>query len=206
MHKNFTLPGVVSLCTYTQSGASAGNVTVTFSPAASGAYAFTLTRGSLPASVVANTGNIAAASPDEISVPAGNVNSRRQYQFTDDLSAVSGTVFTYRLKMIDTDGQFKYSNVIMIRTESNNIKGITLNPNPVINGMATARFTASAAGSFDFNVLDLSDRIILRQHSKAVEGNNSVSLNGLDRLPRGMYVLKMISRDELHAVKLVVAR
>ena len=50
--------------------------------------------------------------------PVSNDNSTRQgYTYPDDLSSVNGTVFYYRLKIVDKDGQFKYSNVIMIRKE-----------------------------------------------------------------------------------------
>jgi hypothetical protein len=137
---------------------------------------------------------------------AGNSNSRQNYQFTDDLSSVSGTAFTYRLKMVDIDGQFKYSDVIMIRKETTTIKGITLNPNPVINGMATARFTATAAGSFDFRIIDLSGKIVWQQQNKVFEGNNSVSLSGLEHLPPGIYILQMANGNELHTVKFIAAK
>ena len=137
---------------------------------------------------------------------AGNVNSRQSYQFTDDLYSVSGAVFTYRLKMVDTDGRFKYSNVIMIRKEATSIKGITLNPNPVSNGMATVRFTAVSAGNFDLSVVDLSGKIVLRQQNKATEGNNSISLNGLERLQTGTYLLQMTNGNERQLVKFTIAR
>jgi Secretion system C-terminal sorting domain len=137
---------------------------------------------------------------------AANSGSLLHYQFTDDISAINGVVFTYRLKMVDMDGQFKYSNVIMIRKETKSIKGISINPNPAINGMATARFTASASGSFDFRIVDLSGKIVLQQQNKVAEGNNSISINGLDRLPPGMYVLQMSDGNEAQSAKFTIAR
>lgn len=136
----------------------------------------------------------------------GNISSRQNYQLTDDLSNVNGIVFTYRLKMVDRDGQFKYSNVIMIRKEANNIKGIVINPNPVINGIATIRFTATTGGNFDFRILDVSGKIVLQQQNKVAEGNNSISFNGLDRLLAGVYVLQMSNGNELQSVKFTIAR
>jgi Secretion system C-terminal sorting domain len=137
---------------------------------------------------------------------AANAGSLQNYQFTDDLSTASGIVFTYRLKMVDIDGQFKYSNVIMIRKETKNIKGISINPNPAINGMTTVRFTASASGSFDVRIVDLSGKIVLQQQNKVTEGNNSISINGLDRLPPGMYVLQMSDGNEAQSAKFTIAR
>jgi Secretion system C-terminal sorting domain len=141
----------------------------------------------------------------DIKPAAGNMTSRQGYQFTDDLSAVSGTVFTYRLKMVDIDGQFKYSDVIMIRKEITTIKGITINPTPVINGVATVRFTAQAAGSSALRVVDLSGKIVLQQQNKVYEGNNSISLSGLERLQAGTYILQIANGNEQQSVKFTVA-
>ncbi|MEI9909546.1 MAG: T9SS type A sorting domain-containing protein [Bacteroidota bacterium] len=139
---------------------------------------------------------------------ACNMNSRQGYLFTDDLSAVSGTMFTYRLKMVDIDGQFKYSDVIMIRKEITSIKGITINPTPIINGMATVRFTSQAAGSsaLSVSVVDLSGKIVLQQQNKVYEGNNSISLNGLERLQAGAYILHIANGSEQQSVKFTIAR
>jgi hypothetical protein len=131
----------------------------------------------------------------------GNNNSKQVYQFTDDLSAVSGNAFTYRLKMIDTDGKFKYSNVIIIRKETTAINNIVINPNPVINGMATVRFTVAATGLVDLRIVDLSGKMVWQQQNKAVEGNNSISLNGLDRLVAGTYILQVINGEEVQSAK-----
>jgi hypothetical protein len=73
---------------------------------------------------------------------AGNT-SRLGYSYSDDLGNVNGSVFYYRLKIVDKDGQFKYSNVIMIRKESKSINGVAINPNPVVGGLATVRFTST---------------------------------------------------------------
>jgi Secretion system C-terminal sorting domain len=136
---------------------------------------------------------------------AGNV-SRQNYQFTDNLSAVNGPVFFYRLRMIDQDGQFKYSHVIVIHKEASNIKSITINPNPVINGMATARFTASSAGNYESKVLDLSGKTVLRQQNKITEGNNSISIIGMDRLLPGVYVLQISNGNETQSSNFIIAR
>jgi hypothetical protein len=110
------------------------------------------------------------------------------------------------LKLVDADGQFKYSNVIMIRKETSNIKGIAINPNPVSNGIATVRFTTAAAGSFDLRVVDLSGKIVLQQQNKLAQGNNSISVNGLDRLLPGMYFLQISNGDEAQSAKFTIAR
>jgi len=133
-------------------------------------------------------------------------DGRQSYQYSDDLTSVSGSVFYYRLKMVDMDGQSKYSNVIMIRKESKNINGIAINPTPVVGGIATVRFSSAANSVVSFKVIDFSGKVVLQQQNKVYEGNNSISINNLERLQAGFYVLQMANGDETTSVKFTVAR
>jgi len=54
-------------------------------------------------------------------------NNENHYQFVDLLA---NTASYYRLKMVDTDGSFEYSNVVSYRTECG-IKDVKIFPNPV---------------------------------------------------------------------------
>jgi hypothetical protein len=135
-----------------------------------------------------------------------NTSGRMSYQYPDDLSLVGGNVFYYRLKIVDKDGQFKYSNVIMIRKDSKSINGIAINPNPVVNGLATVRFTSTGSHVANFRVIDMSGKVVLSQQNKIYEGNNSISLNNLDRLQPGFYLLQMENNDEMTTIKFNVTR
>ncbi|HEX2628116.1 MAG TPA: T9SS type A sorting domain-containing protein, partial [Chitinophagaceae bacterium] len=137
---------------------------------------------------------------------ASNYSAKQGYQLNDDLSSVNGSVFYYRLKMIDTDGKFKHSSVIMIRKEGKTLNGIAVNPSPVINGIATVRFSSTAKATVDFRVVDMQGRVVLQQQNKVYEGNNSVSLNNLSRLQPGVYTLQMVNGAETEVVKFAVAK
>jgi len=121
----------------------------------------------------------------------GTNNAKRQYQYTDDLSAESGSTFYYRLKMVDIDGKSRYSNVILIRRDQQKINGISIAPNPVSNGMATIRMSASNTTTIEMRVVDLAGKVVLRQQNKVYEGNNSISLNNLGSLMPGIYTLQV---------------
>jgi hypothetical protein len=136
----------------------------------------------------------------------GNDASRQSYTYPDDLSSVNGTVFYYRLKIVDKDGQFKYSNVILIRKESKNINGVVLNPNPVVDGLATLRFTSLRGSVVNMRVIDMAGKTILQQQNKVYEGNNSISINNLDHIQPGVYLLQMTNDDELTTIKFNIAR
>lgn len=59
----------------------------------------------------------------------GNSNSPKKYSYTDN-GPVGGNVFKYRLKQIDTDGSYEYSNEIEVALVLNNFVLYQNYPNP----------------------------------------------------------------------------
>jgi hypothetical protein len=133
-------------------------------------------------------------------------NGRNDYQFTDDLSAQTGSHFYYRLKMLDIDGKFTYSPVVMVRKEAMALNGISISPNPVVKGATTVRLTAARESTVEFKVIDLAGKVVLQQRNKLFEGNNSIPVGNLDRLQPGTYILQMISKEESSVIKFSVTR
>jgi hypothetical protein len=132
---------------------------------------------------------------------------RSNYQHADNLAVVSSAVVYYRLKMVDFDGQFKYSNVIMVRKGEKAITGITINPNPVVSSdVTTVRFSANAPATVAIRVIDMNGKVVLQQQNKVYEGVNSVPVNNLRKLMPGNYVIQLINGVELNAVKFSVVR
>lgn len=124
--------------------------------------------------------------------PQGNGASKEQYLFTDDLSQAAGSVFYYRLKMVDVNGSFKYSNVILVRKGEQALRSLVVSPNPLTKGsVATVRYTAAARSNIDLSVLDLSGKLLLRQQNSIFEGTNSITINNAERLLPGTYILQV---------------
>lgn len=135
---------------------------------------------------------------------AGNPG-RNSYELTDDLSAVAGTIFYYRLKMLDIDGKFTYSSIVLIKKDAKTINGIAINPNPIISGVTTVRFTSTRSATVDLKVVDISGKVLLQQKNRITEGNNSVTVSNLDKLNPGVYFLQMINDGESSVIKFSVA-
>ena len=131
---------------------------------------------------------------------------RNNYEYADDLSAIDGSVFYYRLKMLDTDGKFTYSAIVLVKKEAKKINGIAISPNPIISGATTIRFTSSQSTTIDLKVLDISGKLLMQQKSKVVDGNNSIAISNLEKLQPGMYILQMINEGESSVIKFSVAR
>lgn len=136
-----------------------------------------------------------------------NNASRSKYQYKDDLAVADGNVFYYRLKMIDMDGTFKYSDVIMIRRDQKSVTGITISPNPVYTGgLVTIRLNTDKRKTVDINVYDLSGKVVLQQKNQLNEGVNSIPLNKLNNLHSGIYTIQVVAEDEILSGKLSVIR
>ncbi len=62
----------------------------------------------------------------------GNSNKYTEYSYTDKLPAGSNGVLFYRLRMVDIDGQYKYSIVRVVKLgKTTDALSIATYPNPV---------------------------------------------------------------------------
>ncbi|MFN4285064.1 MAG: T9SS type A sorting domain-containing protein [Lacibacter sp.] len=137
----------------------------------------------------------------------GNGTGRAvNYEATDDLSGETAQAYFYRLKMIDSDGTFRYSKTIMIRKDRNGLKGFSLSPNPVVNGNAVLRFDAMAPAQVDIRIVDMTGKLVLQQRSTVVAGTNSILINNLQQIQPGNYILQTVYEGELQSLRFSVNR
>jgi hypothetical protein len=107
------------------------------------------------------------------------------YQFTDaDIPA--GEVLMYRLRLVEKNGSFTYSDVRAIRNNAKKML-LTVYPNPT-NGLFTIAVPADA-GLYDVILTDYSGRVLRIERSLR---NQSIQMNQL--LP-GVYLLKVWFRE-----------
>jgi hypothetical protein len=140
-------------------------------------------------------------------VTAQSGTAKKQYTYSDNLATVSGNMFYYRLKMIDIDAKFKYSNIILIRRDARSINGISISPNPITGTSApTVRFTAVTPGKIDLRVIDMTGKVILNQQSHVSVGTNSISVNNINYLQSGIYTVQVMHNDEIMNTKISVIK
>ena len=108
---------------------------------------------------------------------AGNGNNN--YIFKDN-SLFTGKVF-YRLKMVDIDGRFTYSQVISINGGG---AGISIYPNPVTDfvniNAGDASKLKTIAGFYDVNTRLVKNILITNNHQQI----------NVQQLAKGMYLIK----------------
>jgi hypothetical protein len=54
--------------------------------------------------------------------------------------------------------------------------------------------------------MDMAGRVMLQQQTRVTEGNNSITLNNLNRLQAGIYLLQMMDGSDLNTIKFVITR
>lgn len=119
----------------------------------------------------------------------GNTTSTSYYTFEDkDIVNESSPNIYYRLRMVDIDNVYKYSNIISIALPVT--KGaITISPNPAVDKL-TSKVFAPVAGNAIWQILDNAGRIVMSGNETLKKGNNEFYIN-LDKLAPGLYYFKI---------------
>lgn len=116
-------------------------------------------------------------------IPAKGNSS--QYNYTDKL--MEGINY-YRLKMVEKDGSAEYSGIVSIKEDA--ASKISLQPNPVSNGIALVVKIPVAAQQSYMQVIALDGKVLAIQNIAA--GSTMVRLN-TDALAKGTYFLKYVN-------------
>ncbi len=130
----------------------------------------------------------------------GNSAQQRQYGF-DDIKANAGNNY-YRLRMVDKDGSFQYSAIVMLTV---NIKGIN------ITGIYPAPFTdkvnvsvsSEISETAQVKLFDNTGKTVAQQQSAIHKGITILTLNNLDNLAKGFYIIEVRTGDTVVTRKLI---
>jgi Secretion system C-terminal sorting domain len=128
-------------------------------------------------------GNVAAS---------GYSNTKTKYNFIDkNINASLSEKTLYRLKMIDKDGMFKYSNTLPVFTNCKTAK-LLVYPNPVQDGRLYITL-AGTTGFSDATLLSVSGQVILK--TKIINGTNNINVSNI---ADGVYMLNIKGSNGLN--------
>ena len=134
----------------------------------------------------------------------GSVNGRtgfnNKYQYRDIPVNINSSRIYYRILFITTEGQKSFSSVLPIRLIENGA-GISIAPNPA-RDYAIIQYKSGSKNTAQIRLADATGRIVLRSQHNSQAGNNTVTLNNLDRLPEGIYTVMIESEGQLLVQKL----
>ena len=117
------------------------------------------------------------------------------YDFTQPL-------YYIRLKSMDRDNKFNYSNIVRITLNDKLSKGLTVFPNPVIDKLNIS-IHSDVTSMSSLKVINNVGQIVFRQSNKLVKGDNLIFISSLSNLPKGIYILQVLINDEVLNVKIL---
>lgn len=96
----------------------------------------------------------------------------------------------YRLKMIDNDGSYEYSNIAVIALEKAETKAFSIVPNP-FNDNVNLNIYASRDGSAAIDIIDITGKTILSYTQDVKQGNAAYRLHQPELLKPGIYFVNI---------------
>jgi len=143
----------------------------------------------------------------------GNSNSPKKYSFIDDLTLIPNHTLYYRLKQIDTDGQFEYSKIIEV--DAGNIpEGFMLEqnyPNP-FNPGTIIKFALAETQKTELKIYDVLGNEVAILFKGIADGGkvyelefNSHSGEG-QNLSSGLYLYRLATDNRVENRKMLLLK
>ncbi len=129
-----------------------------------------------------------------------NTNEIKQYSF-DDVT-ITGGRFQYRLKMIDLDGTFVYSKVIVVNTSNTSASHEKVFPTIFTNHLSL-EINAIASETVHVKLLNLHGQILQQDSYQCRSGNNAFTITPETALPPGQYFLVVSNREKTTTHKVI---
>ena len=139
----------------------------------------------------------------------GNSNSPKDYSFIDQ--PTGGTKFSYRLKQIDNDGNYKFYDAINVTLTENQTAELMQNsPNP-FNPSTAIKFYIPTISNVSIKIYDmLGKEVITLMNSQKDAGYHIVYWNGRDKygsdVSSGVYLYKLTAGSFTQTKKMLMLK
>ncbi len=125
------------------------------------------------------------------------------YQTTDDLFFLVKNIVFYRIKMVDINGKYKYSAVLMIKSGEGSTKNnIQAWPVPFINELNLA-FNSDTNQQVKISIASINGAAVLNSSSLVKKGRNNITINQAQSIPSGTYLLTISNGATTETIKVV---
>lgn len=132
---------------------------------------------------------------------AGNSNQTIDYSYTDGSANGLDATLSYRLYMVDIDGKSTYSKIVTLQSPINSLS-IRVLPNPSRQPLSLL-VRSPQPGPATLTVTDMSGRTIRKQSLSLQKGENSLDVQWVSRLPRGQYLINVVTDLQKQTVKFI---
>jgi hypothetical protein len=121
---------------------------------------------------------------------AGVSTTNRSYSFNDPDKC--NEIRYYRLRQVDIDGHFEYSDVVAVNCASKD-QSIQIHPNPASESI-TYQFNQGYDEVLSIRIIDVTGRILKEETINAIKGFNTISTSVSD-LSGGVYYLQIRTNE-----------
>ncbi len=135
----------------------------------------------------------------------GTTTETSEYSYIDDISSVQSTSFAYRLKQIDFDGSFEFSDIVEVQLVLTQFKLSQNYPNP-FNPTTTIQYFVpekSMIGLSVYNVIGQEIAVLVNEEKEA--GTYNIEFNAAN-LSSGIYIYKLQSKNFTETKKMILMK
>lgn len=125
-------------------------------------------------------------------------NSSTDYKYDD--AVPDGTSYYYRLKTVDNDGSYKYSDIIYLRRTAKNEFRVMNNP---FNNDIRIQFSLAQNSKGQINLYNAEGRLVRKESANMSSGQFIYTMNNLSALPAGAYFVEAIVNNQRWKQKLL---
>lgn len=120
---------------------------------------------------------------------SGPVNTPTMYHYKGDISGlVTNSILYYRIKAVDNLQRWAYSNVVTVRLSR--LYGVSVWPNPFVSELRVS-YKGTADTKLHIEILTHSGIRAWESFAEVSKGLNQLPLPGLERIPSGVYLVKV---------------
>ncbi len=127
----------------------------------------------------------------------GNTNVTSTYNFTDVNALAKNNKVYYKLKAVDLDGSFEWSNIVIVNTNDANHANIEVYPNPFNNNVTVSLVDNTPA------TIEVVTMEGVNVYNITTNNNSSFANINLTQLTSGVYFIKVTQNGNTAVQKLV---
>jgi hypothetical protein len=129
--------------------------------------------------------------------------SKKNYAFRDNSPLLQDkTIVYYRLKQVDLNGKYAYSNVIAVRLKSTEVE-MTVSPNP-FSETITARFNSDVKTTAEIRITNITGQTVQAKTTVVSKGYNNIQIDKLNSLPAGTYIANLIVNGKVAGTQKII--
>jgi hypothetical protein len=137
----------------------------------------------------------------------GTTTETKHYSYSDNVSSIANVnTFYYRLKQIDFDGSFEYSDIVEVQIDQPNEYSLEQNyPNP-FNPVTNIEFILAMSGFVNLRVYDLlGNEVAILVEKELTAGKHKLKFDA-SKLASGIYLYKLTAGEFVDLKKLILLK